>query len=111
MTQTNKFSIQSIEKASLVKAMLIGGAIGLAVILLFTTGVESRPEWPELWRVRPLIITPLAAALGGACFYIANQFFQSYGLNRILSLLITSIGFLIALWLGTILGLDGTMWN
>ena len=111
MTQTNKFGFETIDRSSLVKAMVIGGGIAMVIILFLIVGAESRPEWPEYWRIRPLIITPLAGALGGACFYVANQFFQSYGLNRSLSLIITSLGFIIALWLGTVLGLDGTMWN
>lgn len=91
--------------------MLIGGAIGLSAILFFVLGEETHPEWPELWQLRPLILTPLATALGGACFYIANLVFRSFGLNRIISLIICTIGFLISLWLGIIVGLDGTMWN
>lgn len=111
MTHTNNFRLETIDRGALVKAMLIGGSIGLAAILLLIQGVETHPEWPEMWRVRPLIITPLAAALGGACFYVANRIFRSYGLNKIVSLIITSVAFFIALWLGIVLGLDGTLWN
>lgn len=96
---------------SLAKSMLIGGGIGLLLISFFVFGVDNpNPEWPRFWYIRPLIVTPIAAAMGGAFFFFMD-YQASRGFNRTLAILMGMVGFLVALWLGSILGLDGTMWN
>lgn len=99
------------QAVSLAKPMLIGAGIGLLLISLFVFGVDNpNPEWPKLWRIKPLIVTPIAGAMGGAFFsFMDHQ--ASRGFNRTLAIIIGLFGFLVALWLGTVLGLDGTMWN
>jgi len=111
MFQRNNLTTQSNQPVPFAKPVFIGAAIGLFLISFFVFGVdEPNPEWPKLWRIRPLIITPLAGAMGGAFFYFMN-FMGSRGVNKTVAFLIGSIGFLVALWLGTVLGLVGTMWN
>lgn len=91
--------------------MLIGGAVGLMVISFFVFGVdEPKPEWGKLWIIRPLLITPMAGAMGGAFYYFMD--YLSYkGLNKTVAVVLSLIVFMVALWLGVVLGLAGTMWN
>jgi len=109
MTSNNQS--QTIRPIPFYKPVLIGGAIALLLISFFVFGVdEPHPDWPKLWQVRPLIITPLAGAAGGAFFYFMDQM-SFRGMNRTLAVILGMVGFVIALWLGSVLGLDGTMWN
>ena len=53
---------------------------------------------------------PLAGAMGGA-FYALMDYQSSRGFNRTLAILLSIIVYAVGLWLGTVLGLAGTMWN
>jgi hypothetical protein len=55
--------------ASLVKRMILGASIAAIVIAVFLAGAGGKPEWPRFWMVKPLIIVPLAGAMGGAFYY------------------------------------------
>ena len=110
MTQNNLTS-QAPHQVSFVKPMLVGAGIALLVILFFVLGADNpSPEWGKYWMIRPLIITPAAGAVGGA-FYAFMKYQSSRGFNRPLAILISIVVFLIGLWLGVVLGLDGTMWD
>ena len=111
MTQSKTSFAESLNRNSLVKGIFIGAGIGLLVILFFITGADTQPHWPDLWKIRPLIITPLAGAMGGAFFCFSNYLLRRKGLNSLAALLISMIGFVVALWLGIVLGLDGTLWD
>jgi hypothetical protein len=97
---------------SLVKQMVMGAGTGLLLISLFLlTSGKSDPAWGGLWMIRPLIIVPLAGALGGLCSYFIFHFRSMVGINKTVSWILSAVVFVIGLWLGTVLGLDGTMWN
>jgi heme A synthase len=111
MTQSNNSTSQQ-QQVSLVKRMLVGAGIGLLLILLFLLSAdEPNPEWGKLWMIRPLIIVPLAGAMGGLCNYFIVHFHDQVGVNKTIAMIISVIVFIIGLWLGIVLGLDGTMWN
>ncbi len=111
MAQTNN-STSHPNQASLVKRMLVGAGIGLLLISLFLLSAgEPNPEWGKLWMIRPLIIVPLAGAMGGLCNYFIVQFHSQVGLNKTIAMILSVIVFIVGLWLGIVLGLDGTMWN
>lgn len=111
MTQQNKLQNKWMDQISVVRPMLLGAGIALLVISFFIFGVdEPHPEWGKYWRIRPLIITPLAGAMGGA-FYAFMDYQSSRGFNRVFAILLSLMVYFIALWLGIVLGLDGTMWN
>jgi hypothetical protein len=111
MIKQTHFNMTTINTASLAKASLIGGGIALLLISLLVFGTETNPAWPSYWRIRPLIMTTLSGAAGGAVFYFMNTWFPQTGWKKItlniLCLLIAVFG----LWIGTVLGLDGTLWN
>lgn len=112
MTQKNNLTTQSIRPASLGKRMLVGAGIGLLLISMFLISAgEPNPAWGKLWMIRPLIIVPLAGAMGGLCNYFIINFYNLVGLNKIIAMILSVIVFIVGLWLGIVLGLDGTMWN
>lgn len=111
MSQQNNSQNQPMHSVSLVKPMLVGAGIALLVISFFVFGVDApHPEWGKYWMVRPLIVTPLAGAIGGA-FYAFMEYQSSRGFNRTLAISLSIVVYIIGLWLGTVLGLAGTMWN
>ena len=110
MTQNNSLTTQPIQPDLLGKRMLIGAGIGLLVISLFLFGAnDSDPAWGKFWRIRPLIVVALAGAMGGLCNYFI--FRRLVGVNKIIPAILSAIVFLFGLWVGIILGLDGTLWN
>ena len=111
MSQSNRISSQPRHPGSFVKPVLIGGIIGLALISIFVFGVDTpNPEWGKLWRIKPLLITPIAAAAGGLFFYFM-QMMSAQGMNKTLAVIVGLFGFIVALWMGVVLGLNGTMWD
>ncbi|MFD2245553.1 potassium transporter KefB [Pontibacter ruber] len=111
MRQQNESHNQPMHRVSVVKPVLVGAGIALLVISFFVFGVDQpHPEWGKYWMIRPLIITPLAGAMGGA-FYALMEYQASRGFNRTLAILLSIVVYLVGLWLGTVLGLAGTMWD
>lgn len=111
MTQKNN-STSQLHQVSLVNRMSAGAGIGLFLISLFLLlAGEPNPEWGKLWTIRPLIIVPLAGATGGLFNYLIVHFHNQVGINKTIATILSVIVFIIGLWLGTVLGLDGTMWN
>lgn len=112
MTQTNNLTTQPIHSSSLSKRMLLGVGIALILITIFLLGVgEPNPAWGKLWMIRPLIIVSLAGAMGGVFYYFMDHLRYQGGWRKTLAYILSLIGYIIALWLGTVLGLDGTLWN
>jgi ABC-type transport system involved in cytochrome c biogenesis permease subunit len=113
MTTTQNFTPQ-FQTASLIKRMLIGAGIGLALMLIFLLAADysAQPEWGKYWMIRPLVIMTFGAAGGGACFYFLFLFFRyEGGWQKKVTLIVGIIGFIIALYLSFVLGVAGTMWH
>lgn len=108
MTRTTK----SIHSTSLGKKMLLGAGIALLLITFFLLDAgEPRPEWSKLWRVRPLIIVPMAGAMGGVFYHLMDNLRYQGGWKKILANVLSLVVFIIGLWLGSVLGLKGTYWH
>lgn len=109
MTNANNFI--TLERALIIR-MLTGTVIALAVILVFVLGVDQPdPAWHSTWWVRPLVITPLAGAAGGLFFHFMFGLGKQGSWKKIVVTLVGLTGYAIALWLGIVLGLAGTLWN
>ena len=110
MTQKNDFT-NSGTGATLASRMLIGAAVAFMLMVLFLYGVdEPNPEWGKYWMVRPLLVISAAGAVGGAFFYfIEKQRFE--GWPKLGAILLSMIVYIIGLWMGSVLGLVGTLWN
>jgi ABC-type transport system involved in cytochrome c biogenesis permease subunit len=92
--------------------MLQGAAIAFLLILIFLFGNDySDPAWGKFWMVRPMIIVPIAGAIGGVLYYFLDDLRSQGGWKKILAIIMSLLGYIIILWFGTVLGLDGTMWN
>ena len=114
MLQRNNLSIHFINPASLKKRMLIGAGIGLFLISLFLFGdgdLPAHPDWPKFWYIRPLIVVPVAAAMGAGFSTILDDLRHQGGWKQAFAILLSLIVFIVALWMGTVLGLVGTLWN
>lgn len=110
MAQNQNF-LAGVNKPALAKSMIIGAAIGLLFITLFLFGVNGKVEWGQYWKIRPMLMVPFAGAIGGLCFYVLNYFRSLFGWNKFVIYFISLIIFVIGLWMGTVLGLVGTLWN
>lgn len=111
MTQQDQLETRRLETGSFIKPILIGAVVAFLVISLFVFGLNNpAPEWGRFWKIRPLIITPLAGAVGGA-FYAYMQSRVNRGFNRTAAVLISLLVYIIGVWLGVVLGLDGTLWD
>ena len=111
MTQENEMQTKSIQSVSVLTPVLVGAGIALLMISLFVFRVKSPdPTWGEYWMIRPLIVTLLAGACAGVFYAFMNYQIEG-GFNRTIGIIISLVAFLIALWLGIVLGLDGTLWN
>ena len=103
---------QPIHHTSLLTLALLGAIIGFALIGLFLMGVHNpKPEWPKFWMLKPLIVVPIAGGIGGTFFYLMSYLRSHNGWNKIVVYVISLIGFIFCLWLGTVLGLNGTLWD
>jgi hypothetical protein len=109
---TNDNSTFQIDRSSLTKRMAVGAGIGLVLItlFLFTAGTPD-PSWPRFWRIQPLIIVPLAGAMGGLCNYFLVHHYNLIRLNKTFAIILSVLIFVIGLWMGIVLGLDGTYWD
>ena len=112
MTQNQSSATNLFITAALGKRMLVGAVIALILIALFVSSVDNpNPAWPKLWVLKPLIIVPIAGAMGGIFYHIMDYLHRTSGLNKVIAIIIGFIGYIVALWLGSVLGLDGTLWN
>jgi hypothetical protein len=112
MTTSVPSTTQPVQPSSLVNKMLIGAGIALILISIFLYGVHHpKPEWGKFWMIRPLIIVPLAGATGGLVYYFLDRFTDQGGWKKALAIAASVIIYLIGLWMGFVLGLDGTLWN
>lgn len=111
MVHKEEFSSQTLITGALGTRMPYGAGIALLFIGIFLFGAQSNPEWSEYWMLRPFIIIPLAGAFGGAVFHFMAIPRSKGGLVRALAILFSFIGYVVSVWLGIVLGLDGTLWD
>jgi len=113
MTQSNLSATQPLHTATIGKSALRGAAIAYVLITLFllVPGVATNPAWPTFWTMRPLLIVPLAGALGGICYHFLKPVREQGGWKKIAANVVGLVVYIIALWLGTVLGLAGTLWD
>lgn len=112
MTSRNELHDPPLHPAPVGKRMLLGALIGLLLILFFLVGAgEPNPEWPKLWWIRPLLVVPAAGALGGLFYYNMDHLRTHGGWRKVLAGVLSVVLYIVALWLGTVLGLAGTMWD
>lgn len=112
MTTKENLTLPFIHRGSRSKRMVQGAIIGLILISAFLISAgQGKPEWGNWWMIRPLIIVPFAGAVGGAIYYYMDEIRSKGGWHRIVADLISFVIFMIGMWMGSVLGLNGTYWN
>lgn len=92
--------------------MTLGALIGLLLISLFLLGTgEPNPEWGRAWWIKPLLLVPFAGAMGGMFTYFVSQQNLQSDWAKIVGMMISLLVFIVGLWMGFVLGLNGTYWN
>ncbi len=110
MTQNIYIRPQNI--SLLIKLIIIGAGISFLLVMLFIRTAEAgNPVWSKYWFIRPLLIIPLAGAVGGAFTYYLIQLTKGGGWRRVLAIFISLVVYLVGIWMGFVLGFDGTLWN
>ncbi|HEY3403736.1 MAG TPA: potassium transporter KefB [Ohtaekwangia sp.] len=109
MTQTNPPSSSRCISSGM--RMLVGAAIGFGVIAFFIFPTNPDPAWSRYWMIRPLLIVPFVGALGGLCNHLLIRFYFLVGLTKTKAWILSVVIFIIGLWIGIVLGLDGTLWD
>lgn len=113
MAQQHQISPSQFSWNTIGKRMFIGWILGMSLIAFFliTAGDEANPEWGAYWMLKPLIITPMAAGFGAAFSVFLDPMRRQGGWKLFAAVLLSLVVFLISLWMGSILGLNGTFWN
>lgn len=108
----SKAGKHSISRVRMAKFMATGAIIAFILITIFLFQVNNPdPAWGRYWMVRPMIIVPLAGAMGGLVFYLADYVCVSKGWTKAWGYLPGLVIYIVGLWLGFVLGLDGTLWD
>jgi hypothetical protein len=90
----------------------IGAVAGLAVILFFLSMSDGGdPSWGKYWMIRPLVVGTFAGAMAGFCNYIILHYRALAGLNRPVAVILSVVVSIAGMWMGIVLGFNGTMWN
>ncbi|WP_324677055.1 potassium transporter KefB [Hymenobacter sp. GOD-10R] len=96
--------------APLSKRALQGAAIAFVLIAIFLLKAgEPNPAWPRFWQIRPLVVVPLAGAMGGVCYYLLDYLRYRGGWRKVVAIVLSLLVYIVGLWLGTVLA--GTMWD
>ncbi|WP_026236468.1 hypothetical protein [Pontibacter roseus] len=112
MNKRDNASSQPIHSNPLGMRMLVGAGIGLVLISFFLLGAgEPEPEWSRYWMVKPLLVVPLAGAMGGLFYHLMDYLRYEGGWRRVLANVLSLLVLFLVLWLGIVLGLHGTMWD
>lgn len=112
MTTTDNLLTSPLFTAALVKRMVIGAGIALAIIGFFVISAgKGSPAWDDYWRVKPLFLTSFIGAIVGLCYDVTEPLRRLNGWVGRIFVVLSILGYVIGLWMGTVLGLAGTMWN
>ncbi|MBP6396944.1 MAG: hypothetical protein KBF57_09065 [Saprospiraceae bacterium] len=99
-------------KPLLYRRLTIGAAIAFAWTAFFLyKGGAFDPKWPSFWYLRPLILVPLAGAVGGVFYHLMEGYrnrgrWMKVGIN-----LLCILVYIVGVWIGTVLGLAGVWWD
>jgi hypothetical protein len=111
MTHANESTSQP-SQTSLATRMIIGGVIGVLVASYFFFSVDSPdPAWGKFWMIRPYLVMTFAGAMGGLCNHFILQYRWVAGINKPIAILISAVVAIVGMFMGIVLGLDGTLWN
>lgn len=94
------------------KHLIIGACINLLIVVFFISGVDNpKPEWGQYWFVRPIVVITCAGILNGILYNMLGGMRRQGGGKLIAALLISLFFFVFILWISSVLGFNGTLWN
>jgi H+/Cl- antiporter ClcA len=103
---------QTFHSRYLLRNTVAGAFTGLALIGLFRYNAGAPdPDWHPFWMLRPLLIVPFAGAMGGLFFTFMEPWRTKSGWIKSGAYFICLLVILIGLFMGIVLGLDGTYWD
>lgn len=111
MTQAQNHPTQQ-KRLTLTTSVYIGAAIGVILISIFLLkATNADPAWGRYWRIRPVVLMTFAGGMGGLCNYLIFRFHKEFGVPTFIAAIIGALVFFVGLWMGFVLGLDGTYWD
>lgn len=112
MTALNHTAKEPVNRKTLLLCMVLGALPAISLMSLLVFGAENPdPAWGEYWVIRPLVVITFAGATGGACYYFINRFFGNGIGRKTATVVLTTFVYLFGLWIGTVIGCSGTLWN
>jgi hypothetical protein len=112
MVQKNELTTQRIDASSLGKRVMIGAAIPLVLMTIFLLQVDQPdPDWGKFWMIRPIVLITLAGAMGAVFHYFLDPRRYEAAWERIVASVLRVVVYVIGVYAGFVLGLDGTLWN
>jgi len=104
--------MNSIKLSNVLKFAIAGAIVAFVLISILVFSVDTpNPAWGKNWFVRPLIVTPLVTSFGGVFLYLINLKKTDSKILNLLLFFFSVLVFIFFLWIGTVLGLDGTLWD
>ncbi len=100
----------SFQSVPLGKRMMEGAVVAATFLFcfLFASG-EPNPLWGKFWVLKPLIIVSIAGAASAAYYCFMDVMRRRGGWRKRFANISSLLVFLILLWVGSVLGLYGTM--
>jgi hypothetical protein len=111
MTQSTNSSARRMQSDSLPKQMVVGAVIAFILMFVFLLGIPGNPAWGRFWKVRPFVVISFAGAAGGVFYYLLSPLRRRGGWRKVAAVSLSLTVYIIGLWLGAVLGLDGTLWD
>lgn len=106
------FRAELLNPSKITRRALAGAIPAFIVIGLFLMMPYSiDKDWSKYWMLRPLFIVPLAGAMGGLFYHFMDTCRKCNGWNHLFTISISVVVYIVGVWLGIVLGLDGTLWN
>jgi len=98
--------------AVLARRAQLGATIAFVLMSLFLLNVRyPDPSWPQFWYLRPLIMISLGGAAGGVFYHLMANWSYEGGWKKAVAIVVSLIVYLFGLWISSVLGMAGTLWN
>jgi hypothetical protein len=96
----------------MIKRILVGAGVGSIVVAFFLVSAGGgNPEWGNFWMIRPIIVLIFAGSMAGLCNYIIMFNHRRFNVPKILAIILSGLVSLVGIWMGIVLGFNGTLWN
>lgn len=100
------------QSRSLFRNILFGALPAFTLIVIFLSSANNPdPAWHPLWILRPLLLVPFAGAMGGLFFTFMEPWRNKSGWTKAFAYLACLLVYVIGVFMGIVLGLDGTYWD